>query len=189
MSSLFKFASKSAAAFIALVLISSVAYGADNLIADGDNTVPVAASPVSFGTICINNSGSHDALLALKHSGSSNIFKNSSVVTVSVSSVSVSSGAPAGLSVAASMTTSQITLPSTWEASSNGTMSSSVTSHLIATAGASAGSFSGTVLYDATGTSAATGNPSLTRSGALNFSGTVSNTGSCASDTTAPTVT
>ncbi|HTK16568.1 MAG TPA: HYR domain-containing protein [Acidimicrobiia bacterium] len=142
---------------------------ADEAVADGDNIVGVSTSgaPLAFGTVCAGTTVNKDIVVALKRStsGAPNIFKNSSVATVTVGTVT-----GAGLS-AAMNPPNTITLPSAWQSAPADTISPTVTSTVTLVAAASPGSFSGSIQYTTTGT--ASNNTAITRSATLSVTATV----------------
>jgi hypothetical protein len=179
------------AATFAVGLVAAFAGGAfaDNTTPDGDNTTPVAANPLAFGTVCVNSTTNAGSLVAINRNGSAtgtNTFHNGAAVTVSVLSVSGT-----GLSASMVNTSATITLPSNWTSLPNNTMSDAVSSQVTLVAGSSPGSFSGSVTYRASGLNA-DGSSIINRDATMSVSATVSNTGACSPtppDSTPPTVT
>jgi hypothetical protein len=172
-------------ALTAFFTVSAMATAfADNTVGDGDDTTPVAANPLPFGTVCINSTTDDHALVAISRNGGGvNVFKDGIIVTVSVLSVS-------GTGLSASMDSTTITLPSNWASLANNVMSSAVSSKVSLVAGGSAAAFSGSVTYRATGLNGS--NATITRDGLMPVTATISNTGACApapTDTTSPSVT
>ena len=167
----------------ALVLVLMLALPwvafADNLVPDGDNTVPVNPNDLNFGTVCANTVVSRDILLAISRNGnypSTNVFGKGTSVTVTHGST------PPGLTVTGGGT---IQLPNDWDVMAMNTMSGTVSSTVTLSV-ATAGSFSGSVPYTATGTSSKDSNP-LTRDATLNVTASIVN---CTpSDTTPPVIT
>jgi hypothetical protein len=157
---------------------------ADNTVPDGDDAVPVAADPLAIGTVCINSTTHAHALVAISRNGNgTNVFRDGAAVTVSVLSVS-------GTGLSATMDFSTITMPSNWSVAANNTMSEAVSSKVTYQAGGTAGAFSGSVTYRASGLNA--NGTSINREATMLVSATRSNTGSCVpapTDTTKPTVT
>ncbi len=175
---------------LALVLVLlgiPVVIYADNTIADGDNTTPVAANPLNLGTVCVNHSVGGNVLIAISRNGNystSQVFKKNTTATISVVSKSP------GLSALITTSPAEIAIPGNWDTVGNNTMTGSVSSSVTFTAGSTPGSFTGTVTYRATGTQS--DDTPLTRDGTLTVSATISNTGECApapSDTTPPVIT
>lgn len=170
---------------IVMLAVGGIAF-ADNTVADGDDTTPVVANPLSFGTVCINSTTNAGALVALSRNGaagSPNVFMNGSIATVTVR---LTSGT--GLS-AAMDSPPAILLPPDWSALPINTMSKAVSSTVTLQAGSTAGPFSGSVTYRTLGVNSS-GVP-IIRDGTMSVSATVSDTGACAptpSDTTAPAV-
>lgn len=162
---------------VSLLALPSVLF-ADNLVADGDNLVPVASNPLALGDISQGASVSGSVLLAIKKAGGGNEFANSASVTVSITS-------PNTNLVSATMTDASINLPSDWTAQGNNTMSTDTASSTVTvnTIGQSLGSYSATVSYSASG--ADSGGGTLTRPANLTVTWTVV----APSDTTAPTTT
>ena len=153
-------------AAIALVLSTQGAW-ADNLIADGDGITPVASNNLSFGTVCAGTSTTKPVLLVINrngNAGSTNVFKDSSSVSVSVLSV-----AGSGLAASGGGT---ITMPANWGSLSNGSDSASVTASAQLVAGA-AGSFSGSIVFRASGVNAS--NTTINRDATVNVSATIQN--------------
>jgi hypothetical protein len=136
---------------LSLVLVLALAapwvVWADVAVADGDGLVPVAEKDLALGTVCSGSTTQGTALVAIKRAGtyvSTNVFKKGSTVTVTVLSVSD----PA---LSASITApGTITIPADWDTAANNTMTASVVSGITLVAG-SAGAFSGTITYRATG--------------------------------------
>lgn len=167
----------------AIVATSSIPAVADNLVADGDDLTPVASNALSLGTVCVGKSVTKSALLAISRNGNTNnAFKAGADVTVSVTAVS-----GAGLAAVMDPSPATITLPASWADIGNNVMSPAVSSRVTLQAGNTAGTFSGSVAYSASGTEATGG--SLTRNVTMPVTATISNTGSCAPTTnTAPNV-
>lgn len=135
-----------AAATSFLLLTGAAVAHADVLLIDGDYAAPVAENALALGDICTNASKDGDALLAIKRAGSGNqVFPNSAVVTVSVKT-------PLPANVAATMTTSTITLPANWSDLTNTGQSDTVSSKVTVDAtGLALGSYTQTVSYEASG--------------------------------------
>jgi len=164
-------------ALVMVLALASLAL-ADNTVPDGDGTVPVAANPLDLGTVCLGSTVEDDVLIAISRQGnypSTNVFAKGTTVTISVLSVT-------GSGLSASMTSTTITLPSNWDNVPNNTMSDAVASHVTFTPTAP-GSFSGTIVYRATGTSSKDGS-TLTRDGAMTVTASV-----VVCDTTPPEIT
>jgi HYR domain len=173
-------------ATVASLILAAVTF-ADVTVPDGDNATPVAANPLAIGTVCVNSTTSRGVLIAIKHTGTgTNTFADGAEVTVTVLSASGT-----GLSAVMDDTPATITLPVDWTDTSNNTLSDTVSSTVTFVAGASPGSFSGTINYRARGLNDAAPSVLINRDAALTVSATVSNTGVCAptSDSTAPTTT
>lgn len=161
----------------AIVATSSFQAVADNLVADGDDLTPVASNAMSLGTVCVGKAVSKSALLAVSRNGNTNnVFKAGATVTVTVTGVT-----GAGLRAVMDPTPATITLPANWADAGNNALSEAVSSRVTLQAGQSAGSFSGSVAYSATGTEA-TG-AGLTRTTIMPVTATVSGTGACAPST------
>lgn len=139
------------AAMLAAASIGAVALAADNLLADGDGLAPVVNSDVAAGEIPCDETTTKNVILALRHSGNGEIFKNST--SVSVSGTSASDALTIG--------TGTINLPSAWENSSNGTLSNTTTV-TVDIQPEVAGEDTATITFDATGTQ--DNGDSLTRS-------------------------
>jgi hypothetical protein len=156
---------------------AAVAY-ADNAISDGDGVTPVTNQNMSFGAVSCATPTSKSALVAVTRNGaagSTNVFKDSSTVTVSVQSVT---GAGLTASVGAPGT---ITLPANWGTLDNNTLTSALTS-LVTVNSTTPGAGTGTVVYQAQGSNSS--NATITRTDTMDVSWT---TGSCApTDGTAP---
>jgi hypothetical protein len=173
------------AAAAALVLGTAGVAIADNVVADGDNVEPVDNNALSLGTVCVEDSVTQNALVAVSRNGkygSTNVFKDGSTVTVTVVGVT-----GPGLSAVMDPAPATITLTG-WAGADNNSMSAAVGSKITFVAGAAPTSFSGTVIYRATGIR--DNGATLTRDGSLAVSATVSNTGACAPapSNTPPTV-
>jgi hypothetical protein len=165
---------------IALVfsLMAATVAWADNVIADGDGLAPVTAHALAFGTVCQNNTVSDDALLAVTRQGNSgtpNVFKDGSTVTVSVSSVS-------DPRLSASLADSAILIPADWGALPNNSVTTDTARSLVTLAvGPVPGSQTGQVSYAATGVNSS--NNTITRTTLLDVSWTT-----VACDTTPPII-
>jgi hypothetical protein len=130
---------------VTLILGSSAAAWADNVVADGDGAAPVTGSGLSFGTVCLGTTVTKPALIGIQRLGNTNssqVFADGATVTVAVTGVSgagVSSSPNSG-------SIGTITLPSNWSTLPNqativGALSLPV--HIVATApGAVTGSIS-----------------------------------------------
>ena len=170
-----------AAVAVGMVFGAAGVAEADSITADGDGLAPIANNDLAFGTVCVGSTTTKSVPLALfRNQGGTNVFANGSRVTVSRS-------AQSGTGIDAVMTTSSITMPSDWVASPNGTRSEVFSSSVTFTAGTTPRAATGSVTYTASGTEAQNGG-ALTREDLMNVSATVSNTGACAPDTTAPTL-
>lgn len=156
---------------------------ADNVVTDGDGDLPVSNSPLNLGTICVGVSTSATALIAISRNGNygtSNVFQNGAVVTISAESSSSDLSATGGT----------IKLPDNWDTVSNNVLSESVASTVTLTPSAT-GAFNGTITYTAEGPGFGPGNnnpiPNMTRTGTLTVTATVQD---CApADTIPPTTT
>lgn len=181
-----------AAAIVAgLTMLSAAATGvsrADNTVPDGDDTSPVAANGLDFGTVCVNSSTDANSLVAISRNGSAtgtNTFRSGATVTVTVLSVSGS-----GMSASMDPSPATIVLPSDWGTLGNNTMSDTVSSKVTFAAGGTAGAVPGSVTFRASGLNS--DGASITRDASMTVSATVSDTGACAptpSDSTPPNVT
>ena len=160
---------------VSLLALPSVLF-ADNLVADGDNLVPVASNDLALGDISQGASASGGVLLAIKKVGGGNVYANSAIITVSSTDSAHAS---------ATMPDTSITLPSNWTGEPNNTMSTDTASSTVTvnTTGQSTGSYSETVGYSASG--ADSGGGTLTRPANLTVTWTVVGP----SDSTAPTTT
>ena len=161
-----------------LLAIPAIAL-ADNAISDGDGPVPLADSNMAFGDVGCNVPADKTALIAISRQGSAtgtNTFGNGEKVTVTVQSVTGT-----GLSAVMNASPAEITLPSNWTSSVNGTLSANVSSKVTINS-STPGPGSGSVTYVATGKN--TDGNTISRPDTMNVSWT---TGSC--DTTAPSVT
>jgi glucodextranase-like protein len=156
---------------------AAVAY-ADNAISDGDGVTPVTNQNMSFGAVSCATPTSKSALVAVTRNGaagSTNVFKDSSTVTLSVQSVT-----GAGLTASVG-TPGTITLAANWGTLDNNTLSSALTS-LVTVNSTTPGAGTGTVVYQAQGSNSS--NATITRTDTMDVSWT---TGSCApTDGTAP---
>jgi hypothetical protein len=162
----------------ALVLAIPAIALADNAVADGDGVTPLTDNPtMAFGNVGCNVASTNKALIAISRNGaagSTNVFANSSTVTVTASA----SGDPA-LS-AAMDSPNTISIPSNWSTTPNNTLLGNVSS-TVTVNDSTAGSGSGTVTFTATGKN--TSGATIQRTDTVNVTWT---TGSC--DTTAPSV-
>src|SRR5215211_44368 len=160
-----------------LLAIPAIAL-ADNAVADGDGVTPLTDNPtMAFGNVGCNVASTNKALIAISRNGaagSPNVFANGSTVKVTAAATG-----NAALS-AAMDSPDTITMPSTWSAATNNTLSDSVLSTVTVNS-STPGSGSGTVTFTATGKNADGG--TVTRTDTVNVTWT---TGSC--DTTAPSV-
>jgi hypothetical protein len=169
-------------AILPTVLVGAVAWAADNVVADGD-AVLIGNQGLALGAVSCGVAKDGTATVRLSHQGGgsneNNIFEDGTSVKFSVQSTTPGLSATIGA-------TDTVTLPGTWEDSSNGSLSNAVSSTVTVNS-STPGSGSGVVTYAATGTEATeAGGEALSRTGTLNVTWT---TGSCApSDTTAPTV-
>ena len=159
-----------------LLAIPAIAL-ADNAVADGDGVTPLTDNPtMAFGNVGCNVASTNKALIAISRNGaagSTNVFANGSTVTVTAA-------ASGDAALSAAMDSSTITMPSTWSAATNNTLSDSVSS-TVTVNDSTAGSGSGTVKFTATGKN--TAGTTISRDDTVNVTWT---TGSC--DTTAPSV-
>src|SRR5689334_19726484 len=94
-----------AAATLATAVIAPAAF-ADNVITDGDGTLPLAANGTrDLGTVCANGAAGTSVLVGISRNGSgTNVFDDGAAVTVSVQSAS-------GTGLSAQMYSNQITMP------------------------------------------------------------------------------
>lgn len=151
---------------IALAVATAGIAVADNLIVDGDGLVPVASSSMNLESICVGQSKSGNALLAIERVGSGQVYANNAAVTVSA-------GAPSGdASVSTSFADNGIGLPANWTGATNGTMSSdtAASSVTVNTAGSTLGAKSATVVYSASGTRSTGGTLTRTATLTINWS-------------------
>ena len=161
---------------VVLALVAATFALADNLLTNGDGLTPYVDTPsLALGNVCVGSTTTKPIVHVITRQGGGNVFANSAVVNVSISSVSGT-----GLSASIPSASNRITLPTNWVTRSNGTQSNPVTSSITFVAGA-AGPFLGTVNYSATGSQ--NGGGSVTRPDSLDVTATVVN---C--DTTPPTL-
>lgn len=164
-------------AVLMTLLVSAVAL-ADNLLTDGDGLTPVVDTPsLNLGNVCTGTTVTKTVLHAIVASGhpgvGTNVYANSAVVAVSITSFSGT-----GLSASGG---GNITLPANWTSLPNNTLSGTVSSSITFVAGATPRSFSGTVNYQASGNRSTGG--TLTRADSLTVTANVIH---C--DTTPPTL-
>jgi hypothetical protein len=124
---------------------------ADNSDFDGDGVVPFSrATNLDFGNVCPGSENVTSALVAIRRTGaagSTNVFKDGTDVTISVSGTT-------GSGLSATLPTSpgnKITLPSNWGSLGNNSISDYVTSSVTLVAPIAAGPFSGSVTYVGSG--------------------------------------
>lgn len=164
-----------------LALAAPGAALADTIRVDGDGVAPVDSEPLDFGTVCLGDTVMDSALIAVNatgHPGSGNsTYDNGATVSVDVTSTSGN-----GLSAADPADT--IRLPMNWTSLSNGTRSDAVSSMITFTP-SSTGSFSGSVLYAASGARSTGG--TLVRTGTLQVVAEVIDCAPGAAPTPAPT--
>jgi hypothetical protein len=174
-----KIASALSLAIVLALIMAPLAF-ADNTIPDGDGMEPVNANPIDFGTVCSGSTTVQTALIRVNRNGaagSTNVFKDGSIVTISVLAVS-----GAGLSAVMS-SPNTITLPSNWGDLSNNSDSDYVSSDVTFVAG-SAGSFSGSVTYRGSGVNSS--NSTINRDATMAVTATIVD---CApTDTTPPKI-
>src|SRR5829696_4983934 len=129
-----------------LLAIPAIAL-ADNAIADGDGVTPLTDNPtMAFGNVGCNVASTNSALVAISRNGaagSTNVFANSSTVTVTAA-------ATGNAALSAAMDSSTITLPSNWSSLDNNTLSNNVSSTVTVNSSAP-GPGSGTVTFTASG--------------------------------------
>jgi PKD domain len=135
------------------VALSVVAAGlADNAISDGDGVTPVTNQNMAFGNVDCGVASNKTALVAISRNGSytpgTQVFAKSTNASVSVNSVTITTGD--GLSAAMSGSTT-IAIPSNWDAATNNTLTSTVSS-LVTVDSSTPGAGVGTVTYRAAGT-------------------------------------
>jgi hypothetical protein len=163
---------------LSMLLTTSVI--ADNTVPDGDGVTPVAANPLVLGEVCANSTVQDTVLVAISRQGnygSTNVFKKSSTVTVTVQSVS-----GAGLSAVVTAP-GTIAIPANWDTVANTTMSPYVTSPVTFVAGA-VGTLAGSITYRATGVR--DNDTTLTRDATVAVTATIVDCGP--SDTTPPVI-
>jgi hypothetical protein len=162
----------------AVVLAIPAVALADTTIADGDGVLPAGDNNMDItGTVPCNSPTIKTAPVVVNRNGaagSTNVFANSSTVTVSVLSTSgdLTATIPSG--------SNTITLPSDWGSKPNNTQSASVTSTVTVTPTVS-GAGSGSVTYRATGQNSS--GATINRDDTMNVSWTA---GSC--DSTGPVI-
>jgi hypothetical protein len=160
-----------------LLAIPAIAL-ADNAVADGDGVTPITDNPtMAFGNVGCNVASTNKALIAISRNGaagSTNVFKNSSTVTVTAA-------ASGNAELSAAMDSpNTISIPSTWSTTANNTLFGNVSSTVTVNS-STPGSGSGTVTFTASGVNSS--NNPISRTDTVNVTWT---TGSC--DTTAPSV-
>ena len=169
---------------LVLAMIAATIAWADGLLTDGDGLTPVVDTPsLALGNVCTGTTVTKDILHAIDATGhpgaGTQVFDNSAVVTVSITSFSGT-----GLSAVGG---GNISMPSDWVSQGNGSTSPSVSSTITFVAGSTPRSFSGTVNYSANGRSSKANkdgsHDTIARTDSLSVTATVVN---C--DTTAPTL-
>jgi hypothetical protein len=164
---------------VLLAMLVTAVVLADNLIVDGDGLVPVSSNTtLNLGSICKEENKSGTVLLAINRLGSGqNTYADGATVTITAGSMS--SG------ITNSFVDNEIALQANWTDLGNNTLSSDTAEATVTvTAGATPGSGTGQVPYNATGNK--DGGGSLTRSATLTVNWTVVD---CApADTTAPEI-
>jgi hypothetical protein len=162
---------------LVLALIAATFALADNLLTNGDGLTPVVdTQTLALGNVCLNSTTTKPIAHAVSRNGNysnANVFLKGSTVSVSIGTVTGN-----GLSATGG---GSILIPANWDTASNNTLSPDVFSSVQFVAN-SAGPFSGTVNYNASGTKASGGTLNLTDS--LTVTATVI---SC--DTTEPELT
>jgi K319L-like, PKD domain len=151
---------------------------ADNVEADGDGVVPVGNNSMVFGNVNCGVATSRSAQIAITRLGNvnNNVFNNSAVVTIGVTTVT-------GAGLSADAPASTITLPSNWRSLANNSLSGAVSS-LVTVNSSSPGASSGSVTYTATGLGGTTGTVNVSRSDTMSVTWTVLN--NCAPANVAP---
>jgi hypothetical protein len=153
-------------ALILAVLVAPLAL-ADFPVPDGDGAVPIPfnGNPLAFGTVCLDESVSETALIAIRRQGgNNNTFANGSTVTISVKSVS--SDLEASIS-----NPNTIILPAAWVDQSPNTVSEDYVSSIVTFTPSSVGPFTGEIVYSSFGENA-NGN-SLTRDSSMQVTANV----------------
>ena len=168
------------------VLAAAVATGsmgavalADNTVADGDGVTPVANNNLALGTIPCGADTTRTVPVAVQRNGaagSTNVFKNGSTAVVSVLSAT---GAGVTAAVPASPD-NEISIPSTWGAQANNTMTTDTVAATVTVHPTAAGPGSGNVTFRAAGVN--TSNATIARDDSMDVTWTASG---C--DSTAPT--
>jgi hypothetical protein len=127
-------------------LVSAGVAFADNLNTTGDDLV---AANLDLGPICTDDPAESTVSLAARRNGAygnSQVWANGATITFSVLSTSGT-----GLSAATDNDPSQVTLPGTWSAALNGTLSATETATVTLNTSAT-GSFAGSVTFRGSGT-------------------------------------
>ena len=159
--------SKAVAAIAAGLLVAGGGIAAaDGVVSDGDGVAaPTSNQDWSVGTVCTSSTASRNIPVVVTRSGNAstnvnnNVFQNGATVTIG--------RVASGLTVEAGP--KNVTLPSTWQSSHQG-QSDAVFFNVAYTAPATAGTFSGTVTFTASGQNNA--GVTFTRSDELTVSGT-----------------
>ncbi|OYO08038.1 hypothetical protein CGZ98_15855 [Enemella evansiae] len=156
-----------------MLLLAPIRAMADDTTLTGDGVTPVSGgSTIDLGTVCVGESVTKDVLVSVTRQGQGQVFGNGSTVTVTASAT--------GTGLTAALGSNTIKLPANWEKLANRTQSGTVSAALTLSP-TTAGAFSGSVAFDATG--ASTDKGTITRSATLAVTGTARNCN------TAPTIT
>lgn len=165
---------------VLLLATGGAAAYADNLVSDGDGVTPLVNRDLALGDICVDQTTTRTVLIGINRNGaagSTNVFKNSSTVTVSVLNA-VGAGLTANVG-----SPNTISVPATWGAQANNAVTGEVAA-TISLHPTGLGSFSGSVEFRGAGTNS--GNNAINRDDTMTVTANVIN---CApADTTAPTI-
>jgi hypothetical protein len=168
-------------ALVAFFMIVGMAVAmADNLISDGDGVSPITDQDMALGTFCADQDKTATALIAINRNGaagSTNVFKDSSTVTVSVFSTT-GTGITAAMGVGTT-----IAVPSNWGAQANNTKTGSLTATVTVNTSV-LGPFVGSVIFRGAGVNSS--NAAINRDDTMNVTGTVEDCSS--TDTTPPDI-
>jgi len=141
--------SRALAATTVLSLVMTAAAFADVAVSDGDNATPVASNSLALGDVCRDATSTGDSLLAISRNGnygSPNVFKKGSSVTWSVVAATTTAGLSATFPDGAAAS-----IPGDWDEADNNDMSPELAVEVHYAAPDSAGAFSGTITFRATG--------------------------------------
>src|SRR5215218_5272227 len=170
-----------------------VAFATDNLLADGViSTTPVSNQNLALGSVCPGGSispSSANVALAIQHGNNdTNMFANGAAVAVTRGTITDQSPDNGTLSAPAS--TGTINLDPNWSTLADNTLSDSVstTVSLTTTAAATAGNYSGTVQFNASGNQSVSGTLNRPHDLAVTWTVLAANNPSCTPSNTAPTI-